>query len=541
MKKQLKVNQVSLYREIAKNLVNPLEVIREAISNSHDASAKEIMIEVGRCTQSNKIIIEISDDGDGMNEEGFERFFNLGDSLKLESLIGQKGLGTKTYFKSGKLTVESQRNSKRYKAVLNTPWDTLSRNDLPEYDLDEIEYVPGKNGTKVIIEDYKVDNPERFYNFDTLKDYILWFTAAGSFKTKFAEYIQLQKYVKNMHVALKIFLADKLNDKEEEFAGCHQFSPPNENPSINSNEISHPYSVDFCKHFGPFHRETTINNRYVSFQLYGTISGRNCRECISKLKQGEGIKSRFGLYLCRDFIPIINRYALLNEPNYQHYHLLLNSQNFELTADRNNLSNDDSPEVKWIFDEFDNIVLEQIKPSADSSYFKIRKEEDLEVERKEKIKRLKERINNYSNLPELNSCKIPIIKKPDNEAQLALLFSGLLSRYGIKYFGDLHIGHYSDKSTTDLICIDKNNNTVLIELEYKISSLFTHKHPFDTFDYVICWKVDLEINETKQTPEGKTLKLAKDNDRWVLKYGPSKIIPIFEIESIINKINKDNN
>ena len=54
---------------------------------------------------------------------------------------------------------------------------------------------------------------------------------------------------------------------------------------------------------------------------------------------------------------------------------------------------------------------------------------------------------------------------------------------------------------------------------------------------VICWEVDLEINETKRTPEGNTLKLTKDKNRWILKYGPSKIIPVFEIKSIINDIN----
>ena len=541
MKKQLKVNQVSLYREIAKNLVNPLEVIREAISNSHDALAKEIMIKIDRTSQTNKIIIEISDDGNGMDEMGFERFFNLGDSQKLQNLIGQKGLGTKTYFRSKKLTVESQANNKRFKATLDNPWDTLNKNILPEYELNEVEYIPGKNGTMITIEDYKIDKPERYYNIDTLKDYILWFTAAGSFKTKFAELIQIQKYVQNMHIAPKIFLSDKLNGKEEEFSGGHQFSPPNENPSINENEERNPRSNDFCKHFGPFHREITINDTYVSFQLYGTISGINCRKAISKLKWGETFKSRFGLYLCKDFIPVVNRFDLLKEDNYHHYHLLLNSQNFELTADRNNLSNDDSPEIKWIFEEFDQIVSEQIKAIAEQTYFKMRKEEEIAFAQKEKLKELGKRKSNYISMPDLNDCDIPIIKKPDNEAQLAILFSGLLSKYSNKYFSGLKIGHYSERSTTDLICIDRNNKTVLVELEHKVSNLFKHGHPFDTFDYIICWEVDLEINETKKTPEGNTLKLAKDKNNWILKYGPSKIIPILEVKSIIDEINSDKN
>jgi len=42
--KTLKVNDVSLYREIANNLVDPLELIRESISNSNDAQSSEITI-----------------------------------------------------------------------------------------------------------------------------------------------------------------------------------------------------------------------------------------------------------------------------------------------------------------------------------------------------------------------------------------------------------------------------------------------------------------------------------------------------------------
>ncbi|MCS6103534.1 hypothetical protein DWV12_14570 [Clostridium botulinum] len=42
------VKETSLYREIAKNLVNPLELPREAISNSIDVECKNINIEISR-------------------------------------------------------------------------------------------------------------------------------------------------------------------------------------------------------------------------------------------------------------------------------------------------------------------------------------------------------------------------------------------------------------------------------------------------------------------------------------------------------------
>ncbi|MCO5251074.1 MAG: ATP-binding protein [Candidatus Kapabacteria bacterium] len=541
MEKELKVNQISLYREIAKNLVNPLEVIREAISNSHDAKSSEIMIKIFR-NSDNIFCIEISDDGNGMGVEEFERFFNLGDSQKLKNNIGQKGLGTKTYFRSHELLVESQNkdSKKRYKATLNEPWDKLNQNVLPKYEFDEIEYQPGKDGTIISIQDYRIDHPERYFNIDTLQDYILWYTAAGSFKTKFADKIQLQKYVQNIHISPKIFLRDELNKKDIEFAGSHQFAEPNENPIYDFNNDQNPRSDNYCRHFGPFYRETTIEQEFVSFQLYGTVSGKSKRREISHFHQGETQKSRFGLYLCKDFIPVVNRRDLLKDSNYQHYHLLLNSQNFDLTADRNNISNEDDPKIKWILNEFDILWRTQIKSVAEESYIKLRVEEIAQADQKKRIVSLKNRISNYSSLPSISGLDIPVLKIPNNEAQVAILFTALLTKYPEKFDG-LKIGHHSDKSTTDLICEKDDNSSLLVELEYVLSNLFRHGHAFETFDYVVCWNVDLEINQAKRTPEGNTLKLIKTDNKWFLKYGPSKLIPIIELRQIVEELRNSNN
>ncbi|ABO48847.1 hypothetical protein Dred_0298 [Desulforamulus reducens MI-1] len=538
--KKLNVNEVSLYREIAKNLVNPLEVIREAISNSHDAQANEIRIKIYR-NSDNALCIQISDDGKGMSEEDFERFFNLGDSLKKDNNIGQKGLGTKTYFRSKKLLVESQVSDKRYRAILQEPWEKLSSNVLPEYDFEQIAIKPGENGTFITIEDYKIDKPENYFNFDTLMDYILWYTAAGSFKTKFSNQLSLRKYVKNINISPIIFLDDEINHKKEEFIGEHRFSDPNENPEVVLDEEKNPKSCNYCKHFGPFHRETTIAGKFASFQLYGTVSGINKRREISHFYVGETHKSRFGLYLCKDFIPIINRKDLINDSNYQHYHLLLNSQNFDLTADRNNISNEDDPIVKWVFEEVDKILSKDVKPIAEAAYFNMRREEDEVYKQKKRADELKNRIEHYNSLENLQIDNLPVVKVPNNEAQVAILFTSLLSKYGDLHFDNIRIGHYSDKSTTDLICLDKDNKPILVELEYKLSNLFYHGHSYNTFDIVVCWMVDLELNSKRQTPDHITLKLVKTEDKWFLKYGPDKTIPIIELKSIVNEINNKNN
>ena len=172
-----------------------------------------------------------------MNKSDLERIFNLGDSNKYKRNIGEKGLGTKIFFKSQKITVSSQRaNEKRIIAEMNKPWEFLIKNEIQTYTIRSVNPIAGKDGSKIIIEGYLIDNPEKYYNIETLKDYILWFTAGGSFKNIFATCNELNNYVKNMHIVPRIFINDLISSKKIEIGGGHQFYPPQENPNEDEKE-----------------------------------------------------------------------------------------------------------------------------------------------------------------------------------------------------------------------------------------------------------------------------------------------------------------
>lgn len=535
------VKDISLFQEIVKNLIDPLEVTREAISNSVDAEAKNINIEIYRDLDG-VFCIAFTDDGCGMNKSELESFFNLGDSRKDKRNIGEKGLGTKIFFKSKKITVITQKNnSKRLIAEMKEPWYFLSNNEIPTYTIRTEDSIIGKDGTKIIIEGYLVDNPEKYYNLETIKDYILWFTAGGSFKNIFATYPELNCYVKNMQVAPRIFINDGILDIREEIAGAHQFFPPQENPLVDNNEKTYKRSVNYCRHFGPYHRSTNINGEYVSFQMYGTVSGVNCRKAICKLRQSERLKGRFGIYLAKDFIPFTKKASLISDPNYHHFHILVNSQNFELTADRNNVSNEDDHKVKWIYSMVKEIINNDILPSTQSTYFKMRKQEEVNFTIKEKSINLKQRIKDFSKLENLNLENIAIKRIPDNEAQVALLLSALLSNSKFKKYINIidSIAHYSLQSTTDLICLNSEGETLLAEIEFLLSNIFKHEHPYMTFDCIVCWKIDLEVNDRKTLVDGIELKLCFEKGQWLLKYGTEKVIPIIELSSVVDFLISD--
>lgn len=531
------VKDTCLYREIAKNIVNPLELPREAISNSIDAECKNINIEICRNSKGT-FCIKIEDDGCGMDKDNINCFFNLGDSRKDIRSIGEKGLGTKIFFKSKRIIIETQKENKRIRAEMIYPWQKLVNNIIPRYTVEDIPTQTGRNGTIVIIEGYDMDNPEKIFNFDTLRDYILWFTAGGSFKTLFATFKELHNYVKNMQIAPRIFIDDKINNIKEEIAGAHQFFPPQENPPIDVDEKVYKRSVNYCRHFGPYHRSTNINGEYVSFQMYGTVSGHNCRRSVCKLKPYERLKSRFGVYLAKDFIAFSKRTNLISDPNYHHFHILVNSQNFELTADRNNISNEEDPSIKWIFDCVKKIISEDIMPITENGYFKMRREEEALSYINDKNLLLNSRLKQFTELKDLNICGIPVVKAPDNEAQVIILLTAILSndKYRKNINGIDSIAHYSHRSTTDLICLDNKGKAKLVEVEYLLSNIFKHEHPYKTFDFIICWKIDMEVNERRKLVDGVELKLIKEDNIWYLKYGVNKIIPIIVLLDVVNTI-----
>ena len=116
------VNPAAEFLEISNDFSNPKEIIREALSNSFDAAAKNIKVEIyiDKSAGEDELVISLEDDGHGMDETEIKAFFGLGFSMrtkvdergfKISSAIGEKGHGTKIYFNSRRIDVISLRSS----------------------------------------------------------------------------------------------------------------------------------------------------------------------------------------------------------------------------------------------------------------------------------------------------------------------------------------------------------------------------------------------------------------------------------------------
>lgn len=118
-----------------------------------------------------------------------------------------------------------------------------------------------------------------------------------------------------------------------------------------------------------------------------------------------------------------------------------------------------------------------------------------------------------------------------------MLFVSLLSNDKTKEFigSILKVITYSKIAATDMICLDKKNNNVLVEIENKLSNLLKHKHPVNTIDYVVCWDIDIDYNKIIEFNEKKIILMSK-GEKSIILCDNNKSIEIINLKSVINKI-----
>ncbi len=225
---------------------------------------------------------------------------------------------------------------------------------------------------------------------------------------------------------------------------------------------------------------------------------------------------------------------LLDDNNYSHYHLLLNSQNFELSSDRNNITNTDSPEVQWIFNEAKKIIHDQITEIAKETYFKLKQEDEFHESIYNRKKEIVKRLSKIDQIGDILIPSVGTMKNPNNESQTLIIMATLLAKHKIE---GLRIIEYSSLSSTDLLIEDESGQLILAEVEYKLSSLLKHGHPIETLDQIWCWRIDIDLNQYQKLGNDIVMLINK-NDKYYLKCGAEKLIRVFELSKIIEEMQK---
>ena len=493
---QPSVNIARAFFEIANNFSDNREILREALSNSYDADATEVKMTFELTPKPDykraKIInITIEDNGTGLssspengnNCSALEAFFNLGDSNKIENQIGSKGHGTKIYYKSKKIILDSWKNGKHIHAETQEEdlWNTLKIPRIPHYMFNEITDNYGK-GTVIKIEDF-ISNQNTFRDVESLKDYILWYTIMGSFEHYF------NKNYKKMDVRLKTYYDTEYSKID------FGFNFPEEN--LNDSNIG---IKDFCKYIGPKTISIPIVTGVdIKIQIMGALLGENKRRFIPSTY------SDSGLWLCKDFIKIkrnndIIEKAFGGEFWYKNFFILANCQSFELTAYRNSIKQD-TEIYSQVIEAIITFLKDEVKNSLNWKMLESKKEEEkafIKIENqkkkeKERVNNLEEIVNNYNKRKDLKTDFTNLlIKEPRNEAETILLLQSMISTGKHEETIDFKIGGYDAYSGTDLLVERQSKGSKKIEwveAVYTLDKLFKWDHPYKSYDKVICWEI----------------------------------------------------
>jgi len=493
------VDQTQEFIEIANDFSNPMELVREALSNAFDAKADfvEVLFDVVETDGEKFLRITLRDNGHGMNRDGLQAFFDLGNSPRRgdASKIGEKGHGTKVYFNSRRIEVTTVTSGARLEAVLEDPFKKLHMRQIPKVDVREVDVsVDAPSQTEIVIFGYN-NNRRAMFTHDRLKDYVLWFTKFGSIEAVFG----------TPGIAPTLLLKGLDRDDPETIAFGHPF--PEE--SLELKQLFDQHLVNAPNHYCKrILREGSLpNHPEIRYQAVFSIEGSRVKYGSNPMLRRQGhqapagaytVQERYGLWLCRDFIPIQrkNEWITSRGSEYTKFHAFLNCQALRLTANRGSVDNTPSEILTDIHEEVRKIYGQVIESDdwrsldwLESEAFAYR---TTEKERKDFDWR-RQKVNN-ANIAEVDG---HVLVEPKRESgvyslavQLGILRPDLFPFQILDY--DTHEGIdiivKGDKKTPI-----QQAKLFYVEFKYYLTNDFNHS--FANLHSIICWDTQVKHDE----------------------------------------------
>ncbi len=516
------VNKIRTFLQIAKDFTKPFDAIREAISNAMDARAKNIYISAWEDLKmpGGELVIEVVDDGEGMTEEDLKKFFNLGDSarvdnegIKAKGYIGEKGHGTKTYFNSREIEIFTKAtDGDKFYAVMDNPLMNLLQNKEPMYEYEKNPSMEIKKGTKVVVRGFN-QNVKRDFSHNLLKDRIQWFTAFSDFswvseEKKPRQCEDSQKYASGP----KLYLHglgfewdwDEVGYGHEFPVECTKMS---ELKKKNENEPMGWYVKRWVKK-GLSVKDFPHIKLDIVFSLEGDLVRRNYNPMIRYVgktrEHGDyTITERYGLWAAKDYIPItrVNDWFMRGRSEWTRFHAFVNCQEFALTANRADINNTDADLLIKIEETINEFYEKSIENSREyQEYVASVKEQEqyrnAQQETKDFASRKKRALKKQEAEFEGAVLLAPGPSGPGERGQemgVHCLFSQLSALKPdafpfrvVDY--DTHRGY--DCLVTSSSVLDLNNPDLsFVEFKYSMETKFNHS--FEKLRYIVCWECNL--------------------------------------------------
>ncbi len=311
-----------------------------------------------------------------MNTEEIGYFFNLGDSHKPPGSIGTKGHGTKVYYKSEGITIETHKNGQTIKAETEVPpWESLKKGIIPTYRYTIRPNTSGARGTTIRVTGFDAKHSE-FDNLNEVTRYIRWSTIGGS----------LQRAMLGSGRPMQISL--RLPDMVARVTLNCDFELPEEQ-SDTTNGTS-----NIVKKFPTVHLDagTTSDGTQVAVDLHVLLLGDAARGFIPDTYR------ETGLWLCKDFVMIERDNSIWEEATggqyyYRSFLAFANCQQFDLTANRNDVRQDEAHQlaIASITAQLQTVWNDQFV----QNFFRMKSDEENSSKRSKAISEMDKRLQDF--------------------------------------------------------------------------------------------------------------------------------------------------
>lgn len=530
------VNAAKELSEISRDFTSPLEVLREAIHNSYDADATDVSIRAfvektsdGRRTLS----LEIRDNGIGMDAAAVERLFGLGHSDKptvSRTPIGMKGHGAKIYYQAQRVTIVSQR-AEHPLCVVDLPGarESIFAQRLPEprlYENDEAAAIakerhiepPAKSGTIIRLTDFTADSSrliDKFRSVD-LECYLRWFSVYGSWEHT------VRAHEANARFVVKVKGTD---DKEMQIEFGHRWGPDRTDmKQLKKEDERRPFNL-FRKTFRFYDHDIEGGYKIDVLIMFEGKKARLERDPWLARQRVGGLYSedeRYGLWLCKDFIPIDKRFEWLSDAEIpadlsglRRPLMFVNSQDFSLIANRNSVGNSSEQLLNAVRKAVHSLLERVVEDPALQTFLEDYREDLFSRAREKDKKALQKRIDRYNRKQEITITLTDKSKHTFFEPTREITLFGLISELRVldPSLLDFRILDYDDHVGIDLLVarngtphdqLDRQR-VAYVELKYELGTNLNHA--FDQLHAIVCWDTALRDGDYVDDATGEKFRV----------------------------------
>lgn len=502
MHKTPKVNEINEFIEIASDFEDPLEVIREALSNSYDANATTVDIGIYQDENGTNTLI-IQDDGDGMSEVDLPSFFDLGNSKK-ENAIGYKGHGTKIYYKSDDIRVVTVQDGVKITSWMEEPWGKLNDGELPTYSI-ESENTEQAAGTRIEVRGFRAGqgfDPKRL-TYNKIEHYIAWKTIGGSTAWHFTD---------DFHeMEISVTLSPNIDDSRDQLEMTNKLEFPDENLNPSGEFVAEK----MCKHYPPRVLTITDGEREYDLEIVGMVAGKEAR---NELPTWGKHSTMFGVWLAKDHIKVEQYNDAVGADNeFFHFFFIANCQGLELSSNREKIRNKSGEIYEAITNELDRFMTRVCQDTWYKDYIDRRKLEDKQRSVRKQRRTIEQRLER---LKEENGFS------PSNPPEVI----AALERWSANGAPEtVRIADFElDEEVNAIIETDDGFENGAITV--KLSEFFEKEASLEYLNRIICWSLgDLdELTRIERSPYlGERIRF--DFEEPSVQYGEERVIPIIEL------------